>query len=401
MKLTSILCSKDWAPLNKNLLRHMDANAALLLAWLCDEYEGHIKNDTLTEDGTFFCTKERVEEHLFFKRRVQDSAFDALTKLGILTTKKAGQSNKRHVVFFEDAAQIIAELVKAVCTKCTKRYVQNVQSGMDKTYKAVGTECTERYVQNSPTHIPISDNPNPNTNNSAPKGADEPAPKKKPKEDYSEFAAYCQEHGFEHVPKIARLLTKEKVAAKRKEMSELAFYETVAAIEGYLKTRAPNMPYSDLSKVWRQYAFTNGCAYTKKAHNLLYSSVYGKAKESYTKSDIEALGAIWCVLEANTKTSDGTKASYEQICKSVDTFFEQFPTDRKNDKDLKLSFIHSDIETIIGEIRGEARRRTSAQPKGGTVVTKELLSNVAEMYRKEDAEKAAQEQAMRAAGLIL
>jgi hypothetical protein len=242
---------------------------------------------------------------------------------------------------------------------------------------------------------------NTNTDNTlAPKGAINPAPQKKPEEDYSEFAAYCQQHGFEHVPKISRLLTKEKVAQKRKEQSELAFYETVAAIDAYLKSVAPKMPYKDLNLVWKQFAFSNGCAYTKKAHNSLYSSVYGKAKESHTKSDIEALGAIWCVLEANTKTSDGTKASFEQVCASVDVFFGKFPPSRRNDTDLKLAFIRTDVEAIIREIRGQAVQRTSAQAKGGTVVTKELLSNVAEMYRKEEAEKEAQEQAMRAAGLI-
>lgn len=238
-----------------------------------------------------------------------------------------------------------------------------------------------------------------NTNNTlAPKGAINPAPEKKPKEDYSEFAAYCQQHGFEQVLKIPRLLTKEKVAAKRKDQNELAFYETVSAIDAYLKSVAPKMPYKDLNLVWKQFAFSDGCAYTKKAYNSLYSKVFGKDKESYTKNEIEALGAIWCVLEANTKTSTGAKASFEQVCGAVDVFFGKFPASRQNDTDLKLAFIRTDIETIIREIRGQAVQRT--QPKGGVVVTQELVDGTIDLVRQKRERKQAEEQLMRDLGLI-
>lgn len=237
-------------------------------------------------------------------------------------------------------------------------------------------------------------------NTLAPIGAIPAPPEKKQKEDYSEFAAYCQQHGFEHILKIPRLLTKEKVAAKRKDQNELAFYETVLAIDTYLKSVAPRMPYKDLNLVWKQYAFSNGLAYTKNAYNSLYLTICGKDKESYTKSEIEALGAIWRVLEAATKTGTGESPNFEQVCASVDVFFGKFPAHRRNDTDLKPAFIHADAEAIIREIRGQAVKKASAQPRGGVVVTQELVDGTIDLVRQRREQKKAEEQAMRDAGLI-
>ena len=160
------------------------------------------------------------------------------------------------------------------------------------------------------------------------------------------------------------------------------------------------MPYKDLSLVWRQFAFSDGCAYTKSAYNSLYAKIYGKAKESYTKNEIEALGAIWCVLEANTKTNDGAKPTFEQVCGAVDVFFGKFPPLRQNDTDLKLAFIRTDAEAIIREIRGTNVQKTGTQPKGGAAITQDLIDGAADILRRKREKKQADEQLMRDLGMI-
>jgi hypothetical protein len=160
------------------------------------------------------------------------------------------------------------------------------------------------------------------------------------------------------------------------------------------------MPYKDLSLVWKQFAFSDGCAYTKNAYNSLYAKIYGKAKESYTKNEIEALGVIWCVLEANTKTNDSAKPTFEQVCGAVDVFFGKFPHSRQNDTDLKLAFIRTDAETIIREIRGQAVPKTGTQTKGGVVVTQELVQDTIALVRQERERKQNEEQLMRDLGMI-
>jgi len=117
MKLTSILRSKNWAALNMDLLRHMDANAALLLAFLCDQYEYHFEENNLTNEGGFICMGKYIDDSLFFKRRAQDTSFQDLRNLGILKTKIVGLPAKRHVIFSEKADEIIAGLINADAAK--------------------------------------------------------------------------------------------------------------------------------------------------------------------------------------------------------------------------------------------------------------------------------------------
>jgi hypothetical protein len=163
MKLTSILRSKNWYAMNRQLLRYMDANAALLLSVLCDEYEYYATRNELTKDGYFFCTQEKIENLLFFKRRVQEAAFRALQDLEILTTKIKGVPAKRHVKFSENADDILVGMIMQNSTNCTNKNVQNVQTEMDKTYKQ---ECTQAYKQEcteTPYYIPRPEDKDLNT----------------------------------------------------------------------------------------------------------------------------------------------------------------------------------------------------------------------------------------------
>jgi hypothetical protein len=89
----------------------MDANAALLLDFLCEKHGYHKNRGELTEKGAFVCMAKEVDECLFFKRRVQETSFKALSDLGILITKVVGLPAKRHIIFCENAAEVITDLV--------------------------------------------------------------------------------------------------------------------------------------------------------------------------------------------------------------------------------------------------------------------------------------------------
>lgn len=90
----------------------MDASTAMLLSMLCDKYEHHKQHGTLTKYNSFECSGKEVDEYLCFKRRVQDNAFEVLRHLGILQTKIIGIPAKRHVIFSDNAAQILTKLLE-------------------------------------------------------------------------------------------------------------------------------------------------------------------------------------------------------------------------------------------------------------------------------------------------
>lgn len=101
MNILQLLASSSFITLNKNVIKAVGLEEALLLGELCSEYDYWLKRGGC-EDGYFFSTVENIEENTTLNDYKQRKAFKNLQNLKILEIKVMGLPAKRYFKINEE-----------------------------------------------------------------------------------------------------------------------------------------------------------------------------------------------------------------------------------------------------------------------------------------------------------
>lgn len=93
--ITDLLSTDGFIIYNKKLARTIGTNPAILLGYLCSEYNFYSSNGQL-DDGMFFCTREKIKYNTGLTETEQRTATKKLKELEILETELKGMPSKTY-----------------------------------------------------------------------------------------------------------------------------------------------------------------------------------------------------------------------------------------------------------------------------------------------------------------
>ena len=96
MNILKLIASKNYIVVNKDLMRTLGIEEAILLSELAGEYE-YFKKQYAFEDGWFYSTVENIEKNTTLSQYKQKKALDNLQKLGIVEVQKKGLPARRFI----------------------------------------------------------------------------------------------------------------------------------------------------------------------------------------------------------------------------------------------------------------------------------------------------------------
>lgn len=111
MILASLLSSSKYIIVNKDLIKMLGLNEAIILGELCSEYTYWESTNQLEDDGYFYSTRENIENNTGINAHFQRIAMKNLEEKGILKSKKMGIPCKKYYTINENA--VIEFLQKA------------------------------------------------------------------------------------------------------------------------------------------------------------------------------------------------------------------------------------------------------------------------------------------------
>lgn len=138
MSIINFLASDNYIALNRDVIKSVGLNEAVLLCELCGEYRYWESRDEL-EDGYFYSTIENIEERTTLSRKAQNNAFAKLKELNVVETKVKGQPPKRFIKLNIDMIQNVlmehfnmSQRDKFICSKWTTK--NNIYNKKEKEY---------------------------------------------------------------------------------------------------------------------------------------------------------------------------------------------------------------------------------------------------------------------------
>jgi len=102
MILSSLLSSSSYIIVNKDLIRILGINEALLLGELCSEYVYWENRQELVDDNYFYSTRENIQANTGLTPHYQRLALKTLISNGIISTKQKGIPCKTYYKLHED-----------------------------------------------------------------------------------------------------------------------------------------------------------------------------------------------------------------------------------------------------------------------------------------------------------
>lgn len=103
MNILRLIASDSYITVNKELIKHIGLEGAVLVGELASEYDYWSKNDGITPEGYFFSTIENIEEKTGLSEHRQRQAIKKLEGLSIIDVKVKGLPAKRYVKLNEES----------------------------------------------------------------------------------------------------------------------------------------------------------------------------------------------------------------------------------------------------------------------------------------------------------
>lgn len=110
MDLTKILSKDAYIVVNKEVIRKVGIDAAMLLSELCREYDYYNSVNKLN-DGYFYSTIENILNNIGIKSKKQREIIETLKMIGVISTKLEGLPAKRH---FKINERVLMDLVNPI-----------------------------------------------------------------------------------------------------------------------------------------------------------------------------------------------------------------------------------------------------------------------------------------------
>lgn len=118
--LENLLSMNGFVIANKKLSREIGLNASVMIGMLYSEYSFWTESEKLTQDGYFYCTREKIEYNTGLTPHEQRTAIKKLVELQILETKLDGMPAKTYYKIDESRLLLILQDVKKVDNKSLK-----------------------------------------------------------------------------------------------------------------------------------------------------------------------------------------------------------------------------------------------------------------------------------------
>lgn len=114
MILASLLSSSKYIIVNKDLIKMLGLNEAIILGELCSEYTYWESANQLDDKGYFYSTRENIENNTGINAHFQRIAMKNLEEKGILLSKKMGIPCKKYYKINEDAVIKVLQEAKII-----------------------------------------------------------------------------------------------------------------------------------------------------------------------------------------------------------------------------------------------------------------------------------------------
>ena len=137
MILASLLSSSKYIIVNKDLIRMLGLNEAVILGELCSEYTYWENTNQLDDNGYFYSTRENIESNTGINAHFQRIAMKNLEDKGILLSKKMGIPCKKYYKLNEDAVIQVLQEAKIIA----KSPVVHEVNDKEKTSETSSNEC--------------------------------------------------------------------------------------------------------------------------------------------------------------------------------------------------------------------------------------------------------------------
>lgn len=139
MILASLLSSSKYIIVNKDLIKMLGLNEAVILGELCSEYTYWESTNQLDDNGYFYSTRENIESNTGINAHFQRIAMKNLEDKGILLSKKMGIPCKKYYKINEDAVIKVLQEAKIIA----KSPVVHEVNDKDKTRETSSDGCNE------------------------------------------------------------------------------------------------------------------------------------------------------------------------------------------------------------------------------------------------------------------
>ena len=142
MILASLLSSSKYIIVNKDLIKMLGLNEAVILGELCSEYTYWESTNQLDDNGYFYSTRENIESNTGINAHFQRIAMKNLEDKGILISKKMGIPCKKYYKINEDAVIKVLQEAKII-TKSPVVHEVNDKAKTEETPSAENNKLQE------------------------------------------------------------------------------------------------------------------------------------------------------------------------------------------------------------------------------------------------------------------
>ena len=153
MNILQLLASSSFITLNKNVIKGVGLEEALLLGELCSEYDYWIKREEL-QDGYFFSTVENIEENTTLNDYKQRKALKTLQQLKIVDVKVKGLPAKR---YFKINEEQLLKLLDINILKNSSSSIKNFKELGLKNFECNNNKTNNNKSNNKKENINIKD----------------------------------------------------------------------------------------------------------------------------------------------------------------------------------------------------------------------------------------------------
>lgn len=128
MNIIHLLANDNYITVNKDLIKLLGLEEAVLLGELCSEYNYWLKNDKL-ENNMFYSTAKNIEENTCLSPYQQRNAIQSLVNAGIIRTELRGIPA---VKWFEIDEEQLLKILTTRCEKTSQLDVKKLHSNNNK-----------------------------------------------------------------------------------------------------------------------------------------------------------------------------------------------------------------------------------------------------------------------------
>ena len=155
--ITDLLSTDGFIIYNKKLARTIGTNPAILLGYLCSEYNFYLSNGQL-DNEMFFCTREKIKYNTGLTETEQRTATKKLKELNIIETELKGMPSKTYYKINESNIYSILS-----CEESSQQGLRNPNNKMLENLTTRSKESSQHDVRNPYTINNINNNLKQNT----------------------------------------------------------------------------------------------------------------------------------------------------------------------------------------------------------------------------------------------